>query len=341
MQSTKPYAKNSISIPKLEKSKRTDTITIRVTDYLPHQKHAASKKYLKHYKLIESILKHFSTGGGMDTQNIGKPLDISFFQENALGPNVSDNLITEAWRFFLEYHSVWQFGPRGYYLADGRDACEGCSDKFCHFAQEFHCLAIGKWLANTLLRSTNNVIPLPIDPLFIEIITRTIHLFESFTEEEANDEYSRLLENREKKLLKITEGFFAAKELGDTAKDIPLPLLISHLFRPHPVDREELMGCIEMVLSGKNRKQNEKLQGWFLTWLCECDEIQLRWFLFEVLGTPYPRPNNKNRFVINIGEEKDSTSADICQNILTLPSVKDEALFKTILDFRGPFLFNK
>lgn len=325
------------------KNKKHTVVRISVTDYLPQHKGANGKKYLKQYRLIECIIDHFNgvsehCSVGLDATEIGTPLDLTFFKQNALGPNVSDNLFVEAWRSFLEMHSLWQFGPRGFYLANGRTPCEGCGDKFCHFAQEQKCSAVGKWLANTVLRPTATPIPLPLDPLFVQMITKTIHLFDGLSEEDATEEYERLLEGRENMIWKITEGFFAAEETAIFAKEMPIPVLVSWLCHPTPIDRVALRTHMDVIAADV---QSAREVIWFTEWLDTCSEMQLRWFLMEVLGTPILRPNIANRFDVNFAEEGLGTTSDICQNILTLPPVGDRNLFVAILNFRGPFLINR
>jgi hypothetical protein len=308
---------------------------------MPHQKNGANKKHLKHYKLIECIINHFiGASNSLDTDKVVLPLNISFYRQNAVGSNVSDNLFAEAWRFFLDSHSLWEFGPRGYYMTNGRTPCEGCSDKFCHFASEIKCMAIGRWLANTLFRPTGVPVPLPLDPVFVQIVTQTVHLFEGFTQDEADEEADRLLEGRETFLWKITEGFFSADETNMSLKDVSVPLLVSWLCKPAPINRAELKSHWEIILPPDG---DVSCYEWFIEWFDNCTEMQLRWFLFEVLGTPVPRPNNTNRFTINITPfySEDGTSSDICQNIINLPSVSEKELFFTILNFRGSFLINK
>jgi hypothetical protein len=319
--------------PELANPGRKDEGLIQVTEFVPQKNSKTVKKYLKQYRLLECVLERF----GETLENCGLPIDIRFYKVKGTGPNVSDSLFVEAWRFLISCHSLWQFGPRGYYMANGKSPCFGCEDTFCHFATESRCLAIGKWMANTLLRPTGVPIPLPLDPLFIMLVTQTIHMFEGMEETEAEREYERLLEDRENLIWKVGQGIRTADEFKTCLQRIEIPVLVSWLCKPTPVDRIAL-------IRGLNTFPLRKLTDcvtMLIEWIKTCTEMQIRWFLMEVTGSPVLKSNEVFSLDVYLSDEGlKGTNAQICEpKSLTLPVVRDKELFFAIMDFKGPFLF--
>jgi hypothetical protein len=272
-------------------------------------------------------------------------LNISFQDEKALGHAVTDNFIVEAWRFFLETHSCWELGPRGYHMARSRDGagaggCLGCGEMSCVFGFSTRCAAIGKWMMNTIYRNSGVLVPLPLDPLFLQVVTKTTAIFDGMSPEDATEEYERLLEGRETKLADMRKGFFYAYEFQKKVSNrIPIPLLVSWLVHPQPLDRERFIDSVRCQYAHADEARRE----WLYEWLRNTDEMQFRWFLMEATGSPViPRSGYYRDLTISITRVgTNCTTADVCQGILHLPAVEDRELFEAILCFGGPFLFNK
>lgn len=322
-----------IKRPDPAKTGRKDEGLIEVTEFVPQKNSKTVKKYLKQYRLLECVLARF----GETSESCALPIDIRFYKLKGTGPNVSDSLFVEAWRFLISCHSSWQFGPRGYYMTSGKTPCIGCEDTFCHFATETKCLAIGKWMANTLLRPTGVPIPLPLDPLFIMLVTQTIHMFEGMRETEAEREYERLLEDRENLIWKVGQGIRTADEFKTSLQRIEIPVLVSWLCKPTPVDRNALVGGLNAVPLGKLTDSYALL----IEWIGSCTEMQIRWFLMEATGSPVLNSNGDFRLDVYLSDGGlKGTNAQICEpKSLTLPVVRDKELFFAIMDFKGPFLF--
>jgi hypothetical protein len=282
--------------------------------------------------LIDQILKHMASA---DRVSIAKSVEVIFAKRNGVGDFVSDSHIIEAWKGFLEQHSMWAAGPCGFYLLDGKEPCWGCGTSACKFRSDHHCLSIGKWIANTLLRPSEIPIPLPFDPVFLQTITRTVCFFDGVTPDTAADEYERIVAGRETQLAKMQQGLLMAEEL-DHLNGTPISVIMSWLFSPSPIDRAELMKNIIATQEG----EDQECLTWFMDWFYECTEMDLRWFLVEVTGSPIPRPS---KIYVNISGffRRSSTDADICQGIFIIPATNNKDLFLAMLTFSGPFFFNK
>lgn len=200
-----------------------------------------------------------------------------------------------------------------------------------------YCIDIGKWIANTLLRPSGIPIPLPLDPVFLQVLTKTTQFFEGVDPDSAAIEYERIIEGREIQLSKVQKGLFTAEELEHDLKNVPISLIMSWLFRPTPIDRATLMKNITVTQTGGN----QECLTWFMDWFYACSEMDLRWFLTETLGSPVPSPPIGMDVIITQYTKRDSTEADVCGRDFTIPATKDRELFYAMLTFGQPFFFNK
>ena len=217
--------------PHLSNARRTMVQTVKI------EVGATADAICKTRTMIELILNFF---GGLDTAEVGIPLGVLFSRQNAVGKMVSDSHIVEAWKGFFEQHSVWVAGEFGFYLLKGNEPCFGCAKQSCKFGSDEYCSRIGRWIGNTLLRTSGIPIPLPLDPVFVRVLTQTVGMFEDITAEEANYEYERIIEGRESQLARMKEGLFYAAELTQGLKGVPVSVLMSWLFCPTSGQRSPL-----------------------------------------------------------------------------------------------------
>lgn len=315
-----------------------------VTGYLPSAK--SKQKYLRHYKLIRAILSHFET-------NVIDPriaIEVVFKDENVGGKNVSESLITEAWRFLLENHSSWEWGPRGFILAE-KGPCEGCSASFCHFTTPESLKAIGRWMNYTIIRSY--VFPYPLDYNFLDLLIQPNFILDYIPNEDMNEKYETLLKGRETELANLAEGLTKNTTFKITENFIDGLTLASWLSFPQRINREKFQSKMNLIFP--EHLEDVSFLDSFREWLLSCPEYTLRWFFMEMSGCPFPESlrydlddiDEDDRhdpiFTIQFTEpgSNNGSFANVCQNTISLPAVYDKDLFFCILDFRGPFLFNK
>lgn len=328
-------AENRGLIKTMEKQKK-NAIPLKITDYIfPKTANASSPAYFKQNRALSVLLDHFNSQTVSEGEKIKRPLKITFLASKDSKDRVESSIFMELWRFFIQCHSLWQLGPRGYYLGTGKTACLGCQNHFCKFATVKICSSLGRWLANTLFNSRHHIVPVPLDPLFVDIIIKKVHFFAGLTSSEAHQEYVRLIDGRKDFLESTREALLTACDMSRWLEDQTNNQIASLLCRPKILKRKAITKNITIICVGK---LNAVCESNIMEWLENCNELQMRNFLFEVTGSPvYEEP--KKITIYLTADKIDKTTSNICEKSLVIPVIKDQELLYAVLDFGGPFLF--
>lgn len=276
-----------------------------------------TRESFPHHRLLERILDHFET---CSQQTAMVPLHVNF---HGCKDTISDALLCEAWRYFLQRHAIWSHSPFGVFLSKRPGPCAACMEPACVFAKRYK--AIGRWLGNTLM--TGGIVPISLDPMFLEAALRPYGIFELGTPEYAEQFVFMHMADRTEELRKIGDGM---REVAPCMQSVVPADLVEWLAGAKHTNRTAFLAKLQVHYFGSVAP---KCVTWFLNWVRMCTEDSLRKFLTEATGNPAYEDE-----VLVIFNNADGTCAIACDYTIRLPIVQEIELFYAILGFEGPFL---
>lgn len=281
-----------------------------------------------YYGLIQTIL---SMECGWFAKN---NIYIDFEACNGTNRDLPFALIRESWDAFVKFHSLWELGPGGYYIAPTERACIGCEDtKQCHFRRELFYNTIGCWLGYLVKNQhLTGVLRYPLDVFFLQVIAQGAPFFPEQGLDTTEKIYLQIVEKREYMLQAISKGF-STIPLADTflsPLDLACKLYLTPLDRPKFGERINIIQGV-----GVYEEDYVRMLQWIRIWIYRCSERHFRAFLMEILGSTVYAD-----ITITI-VKGNGTLANVCERTLEVPLVQDRDLLEQILSFDSFVCFNQ